>query len=244
MKTLLKLVKNNKIFYCIICLISILILIWSLSRNNLVEKFTDSEKDYRLADMIKSKKFRTNELKKKYPIIFPNSIATEYMKRTDEDNDLDLVIDIIDKRKTDIHKRYNNYIIIHLRTGDVIDKTNYSVDDFLNKNIKYANNIQYVYPLSYYKKILEKLEKNNIKNILLISGFHHKGNHLKSIEYIDRIKGFFEDNYYKVEKRINNDPDDDFIIMCNSKYFVKSGGGFSRMISNIIEKKGKNVIKL
>ena len=76
------------------------------------------------------------------------------------------------------------------------------------------------YPLSYYTKILEKLEKNNIKNILLISGFHHKANHLKSIEYIDRIKRFFEDNNYKVEKRINNDPDDDFIIMCNSKYFT------------------------
>ena len=240
---------NNKMekitkIVCIICLISILILFWSLSRNNLVENFTDSEKEYRLADMIKSKKFRTNELKKKYPIIFPNSIATEYMKRTDENNDLDLVIDIIDKRNNDIHKKYNNYIIIHLRTGDVIDNTKYSVDNFLNENLKYVNNNQYVYPLSYYKKILEKLKKINSKNILLISGFHHKENHSKSIEYIDRIKGFFEDNNYKVEKRINNDPDDDFIIMCNSKYFVKSGGGFSRLISNIVEKKGGNVIKL
>ena len=40
MKTLLKLVKNNKIFYCVICLVSIIILLWSLSRNNLVEKFS------------------------------------------------------------------------------------------------------------------------------------------------------------------------------------------------------------
>ena len=235
--------KNNK-FFCIICLISILILIWSLSRNSVIEKFVDVERNYRLADMIKSKKFRTNELKKKYPIIFPNSIATEYMKRTDEDNDFNLLIDIINKRENDIHKKYYNYIIIHLRTGDVIDKTKYSVDDFLNKNINYANNSQYVYPLSYYKKILEKLKKINSKKILLISGFHHKGSHSKSNEYIDRIKKFFEDNNYKVEKRINNDPDDDFIIMSNSKYFVKSGGGFSKIISQIVEKKGGNVIKL
>jgi|TARA_B100000401_G_scaffold357511_1_gene254996 glycosyltransferase involved in cell wall biosynthesis len=34
--------KNNKTFYCIICLISVIILIWSLSRNISVEKFTEN----------------------------------------------------------------------------------------------------------------------------------------------------------------------------------------------------------
>tara|TARA_B110000238_G_C15888207_1_gene336528 strand:+ start:376 stop:486 length:111 start_codon:yes stop_codon:yes gene_type:complete len=33
------------------------------------------------------------------------------------------------------------------------------MEKFLNKNIKYYNNTQYVYPLSYYKNILEKLKK-------------------------------------------------------------------------------------
>ena len=232
----------------IICLVSlfilIIILILNLSRNNLHEDFVDTERNYRLGDIVRAKDFRTNEIKKNYPKIFPNSIATEYIKKTDEDNNLDLLIDIIDNKINDSHKKYNDYIIIHLRTGDVIDNTNYSVDDFLNKNIKYINNYQYVYPLSYYKKILEKLKKINSKKILLISGFLNKGNHSKSIEYIDRIKKFFEDNNYKVEKRINNDPDDDFIIMSNSKYFVIGLGGFSRIISKIVEKKGGTVIKL
>ena len=35
---------NSKTFYCIICLISVIILIWSLSRNNLVEKYEDNIK--------------------------------------------------------------------------------------------------------------------------------------------------------------------------------------------------------
>ena len=34
--------KNNKTFYCIICLISVIILIWSLSGNNLVENFENN----------------------------------------------------------------------------------------------------------------------------------------------------------------------------------------------------------
>lgn len=38
--------KNNKTFYCIICLISILILIWNLSHNNLVEKFETISNKY------------------------------------------------------------------------------------------------------------------------------------------------------------------------------------------------------
>ena len=41
MKILLDKIKNNKIF-CIICLVSIFILIWSLSRNNFVENFENN----------------------------------------------------------------------------------------------------------------------------------------------------------------------------------------------------------
>jgi hypothetical protein len=45
MKILLNNIKNNKIFYCIICLISVIILIWCLSRNNMVEKYNDNKKN-------------------------------------------------------------------------------------------------------------------------------------------------------------------------------------------------------
>ena len=59
MKILLNKIKNNKIL-CIICLISVLILIWSLSRNNLVEKFDIEDKvlynRYRLREYAKNKK--------------------------------------------------------------------------------------------------------------------------------------------------------------------------------------------
>ena len=41
---------------------------------------------------------------------------------------------------------------------------------------------------------------------------------------------------------INLDPDEDFLIMCNAKYFVPSGGGFSDVITNIVKLKGGRVI--
>jgi hypothetical protein len=46
MKILLNKIKNNKIF-CIICLISVLILIWSLSRNNFIENFDINPKYFK-----------------------------------------------------------------------------------------------------------------------------------------------------------------------------------------------------
>ena len=39
----------------------------------------------------------------------------------------------------------------------------------------------------------------------------------------------------------NTNPDDDFIFMSQSKYFVRSGGGFSNIISELV-KKNKGIV--
>ena len=51
-----------------------------------------------------------------------------------------------------------------------------------------------------------------------------------------------EKNNYKVHKKLNqSDPDEDFIYMCNSKNFLKSGGGFSNLVNKMVEMNGNNV---
>ena len=71
----------------------------------------------------------------------------------------------------------------------------------------------------------------NINEIILVGGYHRKNiDHSKSEEYIQKVKEFFENNNYIVETRIDGDPDDDFIFMCNAKYFVPSGGTYSLLI--------------
>ena len=42
-------------------------------------------------------------------------------------------------------------------------------------------------------------------------------------------------------KKKNDNPDDDFLFMCNSKTFIKSGGGFSRIISQIVKSNGGKI---
>tara|TARA_B100000900_G_scaffold405073_1_gene414189 strand:+ start:1148 stop:1636 length:489 start_codon:yes stop_codon:yes gene_type:complete len=127
-----------------------------------------------------------------------------------------------------------NTIVIHLRVGDVIDNTEISVDNFLNES-HYKNH--YVRNLSYYKKIIKKFDKS-VKNIVFVYGYHIDSDHSKSEEYIEKLKQFFESNNFNVSKRKNQNADDDFIYMCNSRYFVQSGGGFSKIIANIVRLKG------
>ena len=197
---------------------------------------------YRLGDVVRSKRWR-GELSKYYKDNYPKSIATEYMRKTDEDYKLDVLTSIIKSRTDEKHLSYQNSIIVHLRTGDVVDKSEYSVDQLLSGERAW-NGRFYVKPLSYYVNIVRKLKQScpQCHNITILTGFHYKKlNTDKSVQYINRIQNFFENNEYTVVVRKDGDPDDDFLIMCNSKYFVKGGGGFSDIISKIVQERGKQV---
>lgn len=207
--------------------------------------YSDSKQSYALGDAVKGKNTRDNVLytPKKYKY----SIAAEYMnKNKDKDYkfNIDLLNNIVKKRTKIRHNLYGNYINVHLRTGDVID---ININDLLKKELKYKSGYNYVKPLSYYNKVIKYLKKNNInnKNVLIISGSHKKlSDDMKnnSKKYIEEIKKLFEKNGYHVTTRLNEDPDEDFIIMSNSKYFVQSGGGYSRLIGKIIKYNDNTVI--
>ncbi len=84
----------------------------------------------------------------------------------------------------------------------------------------------------------------------------------KSEEYIEKLKTFFESKGYSVTKKncytpidkedldykslrqrlikVSENADIDFVYMCNAKHFVKSGGGFSKIISNVVQLQGNN----
>ena len=108
----------------------------------------------------------------------------------------------------------------------------------------WKNNHNYVKPLDYYNRIINTIKKYKITKILLIGGFHKGGNHLKSYEYVRRIQNHFKNNGFECYTRINSNPDEDFLIMCYSKYFIPSGGGFSNIIKKIVNMKGGKVIEI
>jgi hypothetical protein len=214
---------------------------------------------YRLGDIIKSKKWRhqsSREIRSKEGIKmssldyhlkhYPNSIAVEYISRTDTERDLDVLYDIVRARTVPSLIPDKNTLVIHLRIGDVIDGSKFSIDDFLDEDneimgVKYnKRGVQYVRPISFYKKIVQQIQNLPIKKVILVGGFHIDGDHSKSLEYVKHIKNFFESHNYMVTERIDHDPDEDFIFMSNSTYFVQSGGGFSKLIADLVKNKMNN----
>ena len=205
---------------------------------------------YRLGDMYYDETERIDkEGKYCHYNKFPDSIATKYMKQTEKSliksNNSNVLLSIINSDDYENFVKPNkNSIVIHLRVGDVIDETNNSVDDFLNKDIRFFHSDivtkKYVHNRQYYEKIISQLP-NNINNVIFVYGYHTDSDHSKSEQYINAISEIFKLHGFDVNYRRDMDPDDDFIYMCNSKHFVKSGGGFSNLISQMVKKNGNIV---
>ena len=203
---------------------------------------------YRLGDMfrLREKAENVNWGFNYHKTKFPNSIATQYLSASNAThfNNFHLLLNIVKHRSLDIDfkKQYNvsfvDTIIVHLRTGDVIDFTTQTVDEILMDQV----NIKYHKPKIYYINFLKKLKKFHLKKVLFITGYHFGTNHTKSIIYTIEIMKLFELKGYKnIQLRVNENPEIDFLIMCNSKYFIQSGGSFSRIIAKLVGMKGGKV---
>jgi len=233
----------------IIVIIVTLVTIYYFELDFIVNKSMDKSA-YRLGDMYYCITSRFGRGGKYYHYKkFPNSIATKYMKQTEKSliktnnlNALSLIINN-DEYKNFV-KPNKNSIVIHLRVGDVIDNTNNSVEDFLNKDIRFFHSdiltTKYVHNRQYYQKIISQLP-NNINNVIFVYGYHKDGDHIKSEQYVHAISEIFKLHGFNVNYRRDMDPDEDFIYMCNSNHFVKSGGGFSNLISEMVKKNGNIV---
>ena len=196
---------------------------------------------YRLGDVVLYKKLNQSFINKiLYNKYYKESIANEYFQKTNKIKDFDTLYQIVKERssKLDLVPKEDE-LIMHLRIGDVVEREYKGpVDDVLNEKIKYTYLISYNY--------LENKLKNikNIKKIIIVGGYHTNGNHSRSMEYVNKICKFLEKNGYEVHKRLNqNDPDEDFIYMCNSKNFLKSGGGFSNLVNKMVEMNGNNILE-
>ena len=93
---------------------------------------------YRLGDMFKSHEFREREDGwELHHREFNTSLAVEYMKRTDKDADCLTMIQIINQRirrnKTLRSMMPDDQtLVIHLRTGDVIDRNEIPIREYLS----------------------------------------------------------------------------------------------------------------
>lgn len=230
-------------------------IIWNTRVHELLKLIEHEDKDYgklynpeysnyRLGDMVKWSDWRKEEQggEKYHFENFPNSIASEYMKKTDKQQQYDILFDIVQKRSQNTLIPDNQSLVIHLRIGDTIENTGKDLEYLLVKQIKKDNGCLTVKPLYYFYDKIPVIRKYGIKKIVLVGGVHVDVPIDNSYKYIHAIKRFFEELGFIVDVRAGNKPDDDFIFMSNSRYYLPADGGYSNLIKEMVLKKGNIVI--
>lgn len=205
------------------------------------EDFYSNDPNYRLADCIYGW-VRQNIRDKKFHLEnYPNSIGSLYIKETDNKQylsngtpyvDHTIFYNIVNKRLKDVEKKVN----IHIRIGDA-----FIVKGAYNLSIEELGKVgsDYVQPLSFYKKIANKLKENNINKVQILAGIHNKPSvHSieRSIEYLKKIETILNEKEIKFDYILGGDPDKVFCIIANSKIFIPGGGGFSRLAKHIVRR--------
>ena len=202
---------------------------------------------YRLGDIFKTNKSHLPDLWDEHYRDFPTSLAVEYGQRGGMDSDHDVMIQIITERIGESETLQsmvpdNRTLVIHLRTGDVIDSDVLEIREFLSFNNasskRRSPGYWYTRSLPFYAEIWDQIQAEHIEidKILVITGWHFEIPHFRSIAYINEVIIYLEQLVDTVVIRINENPDEDVLIMSQSKYFVESGGGFSRMIGQFVER--------
>lgn len=218
--------------------------------------------NYRLGDFIRqSAEFKYLPLRYIYRK-FQNRKSIVYKYGLGKKNNYQKIQRICDSQL--VKKIEKNRAVIHLRVGEVIDNNIKTVHELFHKvhlvnkkkikdpelevngTLSYLgtrpkNPLGYVKNIFYYQEIAYKLKKLGVSKIIIIAG--GLGNiGKKSREYVNLVKSFLEDKSFDVEVRINTDADSDLCIMGNSRIFIPSGGGYSKIISEVVRINGGVVI--
>ena len=186
--------------------------------------------------------------------LFPNSIATQYLRKTKRVNDIDVLSNIVDEYVTShkIHIPAEDVMVMHLRVGDVIDGTDVPVDDFFNRRVNsyYALfgeepegfSPVYVRCLASFDRALKKTKELGFHKISLVYGFHIVYSTMqKSKQYIAGLVRHAQSQGFRVELITHEDADVSFAYGCQAKHFIPGGGGFSKLISKVVRHQGNCV---
>ena len=195
---------------------------------------------YRIGDMVATT-HRFLPIGEKYHLeTFPDSIASEYMKKTKHQKKYNILADIVRDRSwktTDLPN--DKDLVVHLRVGDVVEENSSNLTQIITS---YSYNRNYTCPI---RNIDDKIRKSKEKfdKIILVAGSHKDILTPKSCKYIDVTKKYLENEGFKVELRVGKPPDDDFIFMSNAKYFIPSCSGYyTLLVKNIVKILGGKVL--
>eukprot|EP00930_Biecheleria_cincta_P008465 TRINITY_DN109910_c0_g1_i1.p1 TRINITY_DN109910_c0_g1~~TRINITY_DN109910_c0_g1_i1.p1 ORF type:complete len:312 (+),score=37.80 TRINITY_DN109910_c0_g1_i1:159-1094(+) len=222
---------------------------------------SDMPGGYRLGDMISTMYRWDLQWGQQYHFkIFPQSLASMYMRATEEKHQWDVLSRCVDDKfgRRDMHSQHHKYLVVHLRTGDVMDDKHarsIPVQRYLSEWVVKWRGGYYVTPRAYYQNF--EIPRD-VKRVIITSNPHFQidGAHEphNSYEYIDAIKQvFLEKGVETVEVRVapkhehivrsSVDADEDFALAVSAEALIISGGGFGRALGSVAKLRGASVWK-
>jgi len=224
---------NNIILFIVIILLFFLIKI--LKYNNGVP--------YRLGDVyIFGKGKRYNEISY-HEKAFPGSIASEYLKNLKmyDLKNIKLLMSIINKKSIKEKPPGKDSLVLHARLGDVLCEYKKDWNRRKGGHTKMINHYSKKDDEEFWKNILKKMNDNNLNKVYIVTGFHFKKCIEESLKVLKKHELFFKNAGKEVVLRIYKEPDEDLLWMSKSSHFATTGGGFGRLIQEIVKEKGGKV---
>lgn len=233
----------SKLIILILTILILVILYLVLKKKETFSKNNNFYQNYRFADFFKSHLFeKEKQIFKKHINDYPNTLVDKYYKSIknlpDEEkwSNFEVLYKILNLKPEN-----KSGISLHLRVGDVILGYNENTKKFIIRTFP-GKKHYYAFKPDLYNLICKDLKKmTNERTINLFYGSHNVYNKYSDM-YIDAVKNIFKNHGFNVINKSTKNPDLDFELMANSKIFIRSGGGFSRIISTIVEKNNGQII--
>lgn len=187
----------------------------------------------------------------------PHSLINEYYATANDKGDLNTLCMLTRKRaQRDSHpERFHRAsLILHLRVGDVVDDSVYSLGTMLTQQTCfYTQDLkgcqgqgwdQYVKPLTTFQNLPQKVGKVP-GDVIIMMGAHQAPGSMplgyddpgpRSCWYVHAVKAYLQTLWPSTKITIRtggNSPDDDMVMASLARAIITTGGGFSSLLGDL-----------
>lgn len=156
---------------------------------------------------------------------------------------VDKVFRIFEKQVPGFVQPPKGAVVIHLRLGDVIERSNNTVEEMLTKggnpfhHPSQKNSIKSVY------EYLSNLEQANATQVIIVGGSHYTKYYKKSRVYAGCLEKALRHSGKNVSMNLDGgDADREFFFMSHAAKVIVSTGGYSRLIGKMVKYYGGTII--
>jgi hypothetical protein len=171
------------------------------------------------------------------------TILCQYHSRTRANLDYDVIEQIINEYPPALSPRRGE-LVVHLRLGDTLLGSNCwdDINDCFHDKLFH---LHYAYPRVFYDRLLKDLEQIKSKRMTIVTNPHHSHRTLEpnkifehDWKYLLSVRRYFIQRGFRVTVRDLQTPDEDLVFMSRAAFFIRAGGGYSGIISQLVKRRG------